>query len=98
METLPVPIKVFCLPLAVMEPPLSDYQELITILNFTSHFKVNSYYEFLHYRKKSLKYMYNNYAFLLLAITNGYSQLSIVTLRQISINNVFNRIFICYPT
>ena len=57
METLPVPIKVFCLPLPVMEPPLSDYQELITILNFTCHLKVNSYYESLHYRKKSLKYM-----------------------------------------
>ena len=52
METLPALINVFCFLFPLIEPPLSDYQELITILNSTYHCKVNFYYESLHYEKQ----------------------------------------------
>ena len=45
IETFPVSTNLLCLLLPVIEPPLSDKQELITILDSTCHLKVNSYYE-----------------------------------------------------
>ena len=52
METLPVLINIFCFLFPLIEPPLSEYQELITILNSTCHRQVNFYYESLHYEKQ----------------------------------------------
>ena len=79
METLPVLINVFCFLFPLIDPPLSDYQELI--LFSILHITVRSIFIMSPY------IMRNNYAFLLLAITNGYLNSPLSPSRQFPSRN-----------